>query len=302
MIAASSHRSATRGGRGEWVSLVVTGLRPRQWTKNLLLFAGLLFAARLGDAVSWVEAIAGFALFCAASGAAYLVNDVRDAERDRLHPAKRLRPVASGALPPRTALAVAALLAGAALAAGAALGARFELLLSTFLVLQLAYTLRLKTLAVVDVATIGACFVLRAAAGAAALQVRISPWLLACTALLALVLGFAKRRAELVRIGPAQAGSRPVLRRYSLALLDRLVASFALATIAAFLLYVLAAPEQRELAPTLPFVAVGIGRYLWLARSRGLGEEPEQVLLADAGIRSAVVLWTLASALILMTA
>jgi 4-hydroxybenzoate polyprenyltransferase len=176
-------------------------LRPRQWTKNLLLFAGLVFAAKLGDATRWLEAFLAFAAYCAASSAAYLANDVRDAAHDREHPVKRLRPVASGELPPNLALGVAGALAAAALAAAVVLGPWSVAFIAAFLGLQGAYTAGLKHVVLIDVFAIAGLFVVRASAGAEAVDVRISPWLLICTGLLALFLALAKRRAELVLVG-----------------------------------------------------------------------------------------------------
>ena len=302
MIAAAPESSLTSRSRRQAVGVLVAGLRPRQWTKNLLLFAGLLFAAKLGDGTRWLEAATAFVAFCAVSGAAYLGNDVRDAERDRLHPTKRRRPVASGLVSPTRALGLAALLTAGGLGLGAVLGARFELFLAAFLVLQLAYTLVLKKLPVVDVAAIAGCFVLRATAGAAAVEVHISAWLLLCTALLALFLGFAKRRSELVLVGGRETRRRPVLESYSLPLLDALVLSAAISALAAYVAYTLAARESKELVPTLPFVVFGLGRYLWLVYRRDLGEEPEQVLLSDGGIRAAIALWAVTAGVILTAA
>jgi 4-hydroxybenzoate polyprenyltransferase len=179
----------------------LVSLRPRQWTKNLLLFAGIIFAAKLGDLSRWTEALAAFAAYCAASSASYLVNDVRDAPHDRTHPVKRARPIARGELSPRLAEVLAALLLFSAFLLVAPLGIASILFLCTFFALQAAYTLALKHVVLLDVMTIGGLFVVRAAAGAAAVEVRISPWLLLCTALLALFLALAKRRGELVLVG-----------------------------------------------------------------------------------------------------
>src|SRR6478736_5269488 len=196
-------------------------LRPRQWLKNLLLFAGIIFAAELGDPTRWVEAVAAFVAYCAASSAAYLVNDLRDIEADRQHPVKRRRPIARGELRPRAAVVLAVALGLGALAIVGVLGPLSVACLLAFVALQAAYTLRLKQVVLVDVLVIAALFVVRAAAGARAVDVRISPWLLICTALLALFLALAKRRAELALDGRA----RPVLDGYSLPLVDRLVAT-----------------------------------------------------------------------------
>ena len=193
-------------------------LRPRQWTKNLLLFAGIVFAAKLGDAVRWVEAVTAFVAYCAASSAAYLVNDVRDVDSDRLHPVKRARPIARGELSPRTALVLAAGLAIVALSLTAALGAASLACMVAFASLQAAYSLRLKAVELVDVLAIAGLFVLRAAAGAIAVDVPISQWLLLCTFLLALFLALAKRRAEL---GLDGVRARATLEGYTPALVDQ---------------------------------------------------------------------------------
>ncbi len=193
---------------------VLAAMRPRQWSKNLLLFAGLVFAAKIGDPLRWVEACTAFVAYCAASSAAYLVNDVVDTERDRMHPLKRLRPVARGELSQRAAFLVAAALAVLAFGLVAPLGLDSVAFLAGFLALQGAYTFALKHVVLVDVLAIAALFVIRAAAGAVAVDVRISPWLLLVTALLALFLALAKRRSELAVAGSA----RPVLEGYSLPL------------------------------------------------------------------------------------
>jgi len=279
----------------------LAALRPRQWSKNLLLFAGLLFAAKTGDATRWGEAVAAFAAYCAASSAAYLINDVRDASYDRLHPVKRGRPVASGELEPRTAVALAAVLATAALGIAGALGLGSLAYMLGFLALQAAYTGGLKHVVLIDVMAIGGLFVLRAAAGAEAVAVRISPWLLVCTALLALFLGLAKRRGELVLVGAEETPGRPVLEGYSLELVDQLVSVVAASTISAYALYTFTARESKAMMATIPFVLFGIFRYLYLIHRRDLGEEPELVLLTDAQTLLCVVAWAVTSAIILLT-
>ena len=277
----------------------LVSLRPRQWTKNLLLFAGLIFAAKLGDATRWAEAFAAFGAYCAASSASYLVNDVRDAPHDRLHPIKRARPIARGELSVRAALGLAALLAVAAFAVAAGLGGWSMLYLAGILALQVAYSLRLKHVVIIDVMTIGALFVIRAAAGAEAVDVRISPWLLLCTALLALFLGLAKRRGELVLVGAQATPGRPVLEGYSLALVDQLVSVVAASTVIAYSLYTFTAHESKAMMVTIPFVLFGVLRYLLLVHRDDLGEEPEHVLLADVPILACIALWAVTSAIVL---
>jgi 4-hydroxybenzoate polyprenyltransferase len=271
-------------------------LRPRQWTKNLLLFAGIVFAAKLGDPTRWVAAVAAFVAYCAASSAAYLVNDVRDAASDRRHPVKRSRPIARGELSPRTALVLAAALVLLALGLAAALGPASLACLTAFVALQAAYSLGLKAFELVDVLAIAGLFVLRASAGAIAVDVGISDWLLLCTFLLALFLALGKRRAEL---GLDGVHARPALDGYSVALVDQLLGIVAAATIAAYTGYALAAHDTRWLVATVPLVVYGLFRYLLLLHRRGLGEEPETLLVEDLPLLVTVALWAAACAAIL---
>ncbi len=274
----------------------LVAMRPRQWTKNLLLFAGIIFAAQLGDASRWAAAVAAFVAYCAASSAAYLVNDVRDAESDRLHPVKRARPIARGELSPRAALVLAGALALAAFVLAGALGPLSLACLAAFVALQAAYSLGLKTFELVDVLAIAGLFVLRASAGAIAVDVRISEWLLLCTFLLALFLALAKRRAEL---GLEGVRARASLEGYTPALVDQLLGIVAAATIAAYAGYTLAAHDTRWLIATLPLVVHGLFRYLLLLHRRGLGEEPETLLVEDVPLLVTVAAWAAACAVIL---
>jgi 4-hydroxybenzoate polyprenyltransferase len=277
----------------------LVALRPRQWSKNLLVFAGLVFAAKLGDAGRWAEALACFAAYCAVSSAAYLANDVRDREADRAHPVKRARPIARGELSPRAALMLSAALTLAAGAICAVLGPLSLALVAGFAALQAAYTLGLKHVVLIDVLAIAGLFVIRAAAGAAAVDVRISPWLLLCTALLALFLALAKRRGELVLVGAERTPGRRVLEGYSLELVDQLVAIVASSTVIAYAVYTLTAPHSRALLATVPFVVFGVFRYLLLMHRHDVGEEPEQVLLSDVPILLTVAGWIVTAAAIL---
>jgi len=290
--AAAEPRSGTRAA--------LIALRPRQWTKNLLLFAGLLFAGKLGETSLWLEAIVAFVAYCAASSAAYLANDVRDAKHDRDHPVKRFRPVASGELSVRLALGISAVLAVAALGLAAYLGLGSLAFMAGFLALQAAYSAGLKHVVLIDVLTISALFVIRAGAGAEAVDVRISPWLLICTGLLALFLALAKRRAELVLVGAEETPGRPVLEGYSLALVDQLVSIVAASTVIAYSLYTFTARDSKAMMATIPFVLFGVFRYLLLIYRDDAGEEPEQVLLTDRPILACVALWAVVAAVILV--
>ncbi len=272
-------------------------MRPRQWLKNLLLFAGILFAGKLGDPTAVAQSVLGLSAFCAAASAAYVMNDLRDAPADRLHPRKRLRPIASGALSPRRALWLATALVVASLVMASQLGPRFALLLGLFALLQVAYTLVLKRVVLADIATISMLFVIRAAAGAAAVSVRISPWLLICTFLLALFLACAKRWAELQLVAAGRAPGRVVLRSYSPSMLRRLIHVDAVAIALVYVVYALMAVSGPWMVLTAPFVVAGLARYLHLLRL-GEGEEPERTLLRDNTLRISVVAWAVAAVLV----
>src|SRR5207244_1651049 len=224
---------------------------------------------------------------------------VRGAPHDRLHPTKRLRPIAHGDLSPRQAILLAALLLAAAVLLVAPLGLASILFLAGFVVLQAAYTLRLKHVVLVDVMTIAGLFVVRAGAGAAGVHVRISPWLLLCTALLALFLALAKRRGELVLVGAEATPGRPVLEGYSLALVDQLVTVVAASTVISYCLYTFTARESKAMMITIPFVLFGVFRYLLLMHGRDLGEEPEEILLRDLPILLCIAGWAVCAAIIL---
>jgi 4-hydroxybenzoate polyprenyltransferase len=277
----------------------LVAVRPRQWTKNLLLFAGIVFAAKLGDGWRWLDALAAFMAYCAASSAAYLVNDVRDAPHDRAHPVKRARPIARGELTPRAAYSLAGALGVVAVALAAPLGLASLAFLAGFLALQAGYTLSLKHVVLIDVMAISGLFVVRAAAGAAAVHVRISPWLLLCTALLALFLALGKRRGELVLVGAEATPGRPVLEGYSLALVDQLVSVVAACTVISYSLYTFTARDSKAMMVTIPFVVFGVFRYLFLVHRQDLGEEPEEVLLRDVPILVCMAAWAACAALLL---
>ncbi|MEI7759909.1 MAG: decaprenyl-phosphate phosphoribosyltransferase [Thermoleophilia bacterium] len=288
------------GERRSPARAALVALRPRQWLKNLLLFGGIIFAGEVGDARRWLWALAAFVAYCAASSAAYLVNDLRDVEADRLHPAKQRRPIARGELPVRSAIVLAGMLLSGALVVVALLGpASFGCLLC-FAGLQTAYSLGLKHVVFVDVLVIAMLFVIRAAAGAIAVDVRISPWLLVCTGLLALFLALGKRRAELVRVGEDSTTGRRVLAGYSATVVNRLLFLVAGGTIMAYVLYTLTARDSYVLVVTVPFVVFGLGRYLELLRRSDAGEEPENVLLGDAPILATVAVWAVICAAILV--
>jgi 4-hydroxybenzoate polyprenyltransferase len=224
---------------------------------------------------------------------------VRDAPHDREHPVKRLRPVASGELPARTALGIAVALVVFAFGGAAVLGWGSVAFLAGFVVLQVAYTAGLKHIVLIDVLTIAGLFVIRASAGAEAVDVRISPWLLICTGLLALFLALGKRRAELVLVGADETPGRPVLEGYSVVFVDQLVSVVAASTVIAYSLYTFTARDSKAMMVTVPFVVYGVFRYLLLLQRRELGEEPENVLLTDVPLLVTIAAWAVTCAIVL---
>jgi len=286
------------------VGAFVAALRPRQWTKNLLVFAGLIFSQGLNDPAHVARSVFAFAIFCLLSGGVYLVNDVVDAERDRAHPQKRLRPVASGRLPVSVAL-----LAGSVLLIGASVAALlvsvpFGAVAVAYAVLLTAYSAGLKHVVIVDGLIIATGFVLRALGGVVVLGLELSNWLLLCTILLALFLTFGKRRHELLALEAGAADHRPILSEYSPQLLDQMIAVVTASTLMAYALYTISPETQAKLGTTrlpltIPFVLYGIFRYLYLLYRRDLGGDPSEHLLTDRALMLDVALWGGAVVLIL---
>jgi len=277
---------------------LVACMRPHQWTKNVFIFAALIFAQRLGASEDALRALAAFVLFCAMSGAVYIVNDIADLDKDRAHPRKRLRPIASGRVSVVTAAVFAAALLVPALAASFTLSYRFGMVAALYFVVNLLYSFYLKRLVILDVMTIAFGFVLRAVAGAEVVEVPISPWLVLCTTLLALFLGFCKRRSELTVLQSAAADHREILREYSVPFLDQMISVVTASTVIAYAFYAMSPDVQgklhtRYLGLTVPFVLYGIFRYLYLLHVKGEGGSPSQALLEDRPLLLNVILWGL---------
>lgn len=272
-------------------------MRPRQWVKNLFVFAGLIFAQKLLTPLT-VVAVAAFVIFCALSGAVYLLNDVADRDQDRLHPRKRERPIAAGRLSVPGALAAALALIVLALGASLLISTRLALVAAAYTALLALYSVWLKHLVIVDVLVVAVGFVLRAVAGAVAIDVEISGWLLICTFLIALFLALGKRRHEYLTLGDAAAAHRPILAEYSAALLDQMIAVVTASTVTAYALYTMS-PETvakfhtHRLPATLPFVIYGIFRYLYLLYRRQLGGNPSELFLNDRPLLANTFLWFL---------
>ncbi len=270
-------------------------LRPKQWTKNAFVFAALVFDRQLMNPVAFARTIAGFALFCLLSGMVYLLNDLTDLEADRHHPEKRHRPLPSGALPVPIAWGGLILLAVITFPAAWALGFPFFIVAVAYFVLNLAYSFALKHVPLVDVFVIATGFVLRVQAGVSLIHVqRFSPWLYVVTTLLALFLGFGKRRAELSLLAEGAGAHRRVLDGYTLPFLDQLLTITSATTIIAYSLYTFSAPnlpENHAMMLSIPFVAYGIFRYLYLIQVKGQGGAPEEALLSDHPLQAAIALW-----------
>ena len=283
--------------------LILEAMRPRQWLKNFIIFAGLLFSKRFLDPSSVAVVCTVFAIFCALSGAVYLLNDVVDRDADRRHELKRLRPVASGRLGTGRAMAVSASLAGFSIAAAFYINAGVGVTALLYLSLITAYTLFLKHVVIVDVIVISLGFVLRAFVGGVAIGVEVSPWLLVCTILLALFLALSKRRHELTLLEEEAGDHRPILDEYSVHLLDQMIAVVTSSTLMAYILYTLWPRTQHEVSDklyfTIPFVLYGIFRYLWLVHQGEGGGSPERDLLSDRPLMIDAFLWAACCAVIL---
>jgi 4-hydroxybenzoate polyprenyltransferase len=292
------------------MSPLIRALRPHEWVKNLLVFAGLLFSGKLDQGAQVVDATLAFAAFCAISSAGYLFNDLRDRELDRHHPDKRHRPIASGALGPRTAGATAVALVAVAVGLGFAVEPAVAGLVGLYAVTTVAYSVALKRLVILDVMTIAFLFVLRVVAGAVAVEAQASEYLLICTAMLALFLGFTKRRQEaILEESPASSPSataaepaptRPVLEHYSLSFLDQMIAMVTAAAIISYVIYAINSPRVgSEMLATAPSVLYGIFRYLYLIYDRRDTRSTAAILTEDPGMIVAGVSWIAAALAVL---
>jgi 4-hydroxybenzoate polyprenyltransferase len=283
---------------------LLISLRPGQWAKNLLVFAGLLFGLRLFDATAVGRAFAAFGIFCLLSGVVYLINDIADRQTDRQHPHKARRPIASGALPVPAAVTSAGVLAVGALAGAFALGPRFFIVAVSYLGLLALYSGQLKHIVIIDVLTIAIGFVLRAVAGAVAVNVDISHWLLVCTILLALFISLAKRRHELLLLADGAVSHRPILGEYTPYLLDQMIAVVTASTLISYVFYTISPETEQKfgthwLGLTVPFPLYGIFRYLYLVHQREGGGSPADLLLTDRPLLICVTLWVLSVVLII---
>jgi 4-hydroxybenzoate polyprenyltransferase len=277
---------------------LVRALRPEEWVKNLFVFAALLFGGEF-DIAGAVKATGAFVAFCAVASAGYLVNDIRDVELDRRHPTKRFRAIASGALPIPTARIVVVVLLAVGLAIGLLVSPGVCGLVAAYGALTFSYSIALKKLVIIDVMTIAGCFLLRVLTGAVAVEVDASPWLLVCTGMVSLFLGFTKRRQEAVLEKNAQFGARPVLEHYTLPFLDQMVSMVSAGTVLSYTIYATQSPLAGDkMLWTVPMVVYGVFRYLYLIYHREDASSTANLVTSDPGIIGAAVAWAVAAALV----
>jgi 4-hydroxybenzoate polyprenyltransferase len=282
--------------------LILT-MRPKQWTKNAFVFAALVFDGKLTVPLLFAKTIVAFILLCLISSAVYLINDLVDIEKDRQHPRKRLRPLPSGQLKPGIAVVAAVVIPAICLPLSFVLNFYFGLIVTTYLLVMIAYSFWLKNVVIVDVLTIAAGFVLRVAAGVPMVHVvRFSPWLYVCTTLLALFIGFGKRRHELSLLQADANNHRTVLNDYNQIFLDEMIGVVTASTVMAYSLYTFSAvglPPNHAMMLTIPFVLYGIFRYLYLIHVQEKGGTPEEIILHDKPLLLDVLLWGLSAIVIL---
>ncbi|MBL8147002.1 MAG: decaprenyl-phosphate phosphoribosyltransferase [Anaerolineae bacterium] len=272
-------------------------MRPRQWTKNVIIYAGLVFDGQAFVPEAFLRVTAAFVLLCLISGSVYIINDLVDVKSDRQHPTKRKRPIASGQLPAGLARTAAIVVPTLVFALALAFSPPFAVVIGAYFVLQLAYSFSLKRIVILDVLTVMMGFVLRVVAGVVVIEVaRFSPWLYSSTALLALFLIVGKRRQELLQLAEQAGSVRVTLRQYNLPLLDDMLRMVMTGTLITYLLYTIEAPSPllagTNLALlTVPFVLYGVLRYLFLLHVKGEGSAPDEVLLKDRPLQAAIILW-----------
>lgn len=281
---------------------LIKALRPKQWTKNSLLFAALIFSIKYDEPNLWLQAIGGFIAFCLVSSTGYIYNDIKDREADALHPKKCKRPIASGALPPSIAWIEMVVIFAIGFAIALALSTKFAIVTAAYFVSTMSYSLYFKHHAIIDVMMIAAGFLWRAAAGAVVIDVHISEWLLLCTGFLALFLGFNKRRGELSLLEDGASSHRKNLGEYTHAMLDQFQGVTTSGTVISYALYTVLGSPTPWLLLTLPHVLYGIFRYIYLVQVKGAGDAPDETLLKDVPILLTCVLYVVSAVAILTLA
>ncbi len=288
---------STTSGLATQLRLLLKTMRPKQWTKNVFVWAAIVFDVKLFQREPFLRTLGTFALFCLISGAVYIINDLVDMEKDRLHPEKRGRPLASGALNPALARLAAVIIVVVCLPISLWIEPMLALVLYGYLGLMIAYSFVLKNIVIVDVLTIALGFVLRVAAGVVVVSAeRFSPWMYVCMVLLALFLGLGKRRQEIVLMQDNASNTRRILTEYNLRFVDEMLSLVSASTVMAYALYTFSAPNlppNHAMMLTIPFVLYGLFRYLYLIHVKGETDPPDVVLLKDRPLQIDVVLFGL---------
>ncbi len=285
-----------------FIGLIKT-MRPRQWIKNVFIFAPLIFDVKLFKAHHLASTVAGFFLLCLISGTVYIINDLADIEEDRNHPKKRHRPLPAGELDVGVARAAAVVFPLVGIPLGFLLHPIFGGILVSYLAIQIGYSFGLKDIVIIDVMLVASGFLLRVASGVPLVDAeRFSPWLYICMTLLALLIGFGKRRHELALLKEYAAGHRHSLEDYNIPFLDHVISILTASTLLAYALYTFSAPNlpsNHTMMLTIPFVLYGIFRYIWLIHVREMGGAPEEIVLSDRPLQITIMLWGIAVVLVL---
>ncbi|HUS17274.1 MAG TPA: decaprenyl-phosphate phosphoribosyltransferase [Chloroflexia bacterium] len=297
--------SAREGAARPWPLLLLKTMRPKQWSKNAVVFAALVFAFRFRDVQAVALTFAAFALFCLLSSSVYIMNDLADRAADRIHPRKRFRPLASGALSPTIATVACVVILAGTIALAFLINWQFGAICVLYFLSQIGYSFWLKHVVIIDVLLLASGFVLRAMAGALVIDVPISPWLYVCVTLLGLFIGCSKRRHELILLSEGAGSHRKILEEYSPALLDQMITVVTSSTVMAYAMYTFSAknlPENHLMMVTIPFVLYGIFRYQYLIYQKNEGGTPEELLLRDRPLFASIVLWGAVSVAVLAIA
>lgn len=279
---------------------VFLSMRPEQWIKNFFVFTALLFSKNLFNLSKDIDALVGFIIFCMITGCAYMINDLVDLEKDKLHPTKSQRPIASGRLNKTTAIKITTIICLVSLSFAFYINSFFGIIVLTYFLLNIGYSIYFKNIVIIDVVTIASGFVLRVLGGAVIISVTSSQWLILCTILLSLFLGFSKRRHELVLLEDNATGHRKVLEHYSPYFLDQMISVVTASTVICYALYTMSKDTIEKLGTskliyTIPFVLYGIFRYLYLVHQKEKGGSPTEIVFTDKPMIVNIILWVIAS-------
>jgi 4-hydroxybenzoate polyprenyltransferase len=283
---------------------IIQAMRPHQWTKNFFIYAALIFSQNIFNLTLLLKATIAFSAFCLISSALYIFNDLKDMEEDKRHPLKSKRPIASGKIKKSTAILAVIILSLLGFSSAFTLNKNYFIIILVYFLIQMAYSIKLKHIVILDVFVVALGFLIRVVAGGLAIEVSLSSWLLICTILLALFLALSKRRHELVLLEDSASDHRPILQEYSPYLLDQMIAVVTASTVIAYCLYTISEETVTKFGTanlifTVPFVLYGIFRYLYLIHQKSEGGSPEALLIKDKPLLIDIFLWIVAAIIIL---